>query len=733
MAGPDTRSVANGNRGLSADTTTTSGGTVPDTSPRPTGAVDDSPAPTPSADPAPGGPSDDRDSARARARDRRPDETTAAAVLPAFLSKHIPQRIYPESYKESRTFCYRHHPDFKCKRQADETTMDVLQRSLENLPQQDQQAITHVWSLFSAAPAGQRNLILHGLLSQCCFPQLSYVSSMLRDLIRIDFVSALPAEVAFKILCYLDAASLCKAAQVSRRWKELADDDIVWHRMCEQHIDRKCTKCGWGLPLMERERLKESRDDMRARAAGLRQQSRADRAAGALPAPAPPPPAEDVADADAANADRALGTKRPADGETAPAKRIKCDPARTTRPWKDVYSERLKVEQNWRRGRYKLRVFKGHTDGIMCLQFDHDILITGSYDTTVKVWCIETGKLLRTLTGHVRGVRALQFDENKLITGSMDRTLKIWNYRTGECLSTLRGHTDGVSSLNFDETLLASGSADSTIRIWNFKEKSFFTLRGHRDWVNAVRIHSPSRKLFSASDDTTVRMWDLDTRECVRIFGGTHSVMRTGGLFPREDRDADAEGAPDAVPDTPQLPLPAPGARDDQSHFGQVQCVLPIVLDDDEDDDEPKIEAVPDTATCSPPAAPTEFAPAVDAPVPDVPVDAPAVREEKAHRLPHILTCSLDNTIKLWNTKTGDCERTLFGHVEGVWGMAADTFRIVTGAHDRLVKVWDLQTGRCLHTLSGHTGPVTCVGLSDSRLASASDDGQVRLYSFGVE
>lgn len=70
------------------------------------------------------------------------------------------------------------------------------------------------------------------------FPQLSQVSSILKDLIRIDFISALPTEVAFKILCYLDTASLCRAAQVSKRWKMLADDDVVWYRMCEQHIDK---------------------------------------------------------------------------------------------------------------------------------------------------------------------------------------------------------------------------------------------------------------------------------------------------------------------------------------------------------------------------------------------------------------------------------------------------------------------------------------------------------------
>jgi F-box/WD-40 domain protein MET30 len=40
----------------------------------------------------------------------------------------------------------------------------------------------------------------------------------------------------------------------------LADDDLLWRRMCGQHIERKCVKCGWGLPLLERRRLRSELD-----------------------------------------------------------------------------------------------------------------------------------------------------------------------------------------------------------------------------------------------------------------------------------------------------------------------------------------------------------------------------------------------------------------------------------------------------------------------------------------
>ncbi|KAJ8583069.1 WD40 repeat-like protein, partial [Rhizopogon salebrosus TDB-379] len=142
---------------------------------------------------------------------------------------------------------------------------------------------------------------------------------------------------------------------------------------------------------------------------------------------------------------------------------------------------------------------------------------------------------------HTRAVRALQFDEAKLITGSTDHTIRVWNWRSGECIRTLEGHTDGVVCLNFDSNVLASGSVDTTVKVWNFCTGEAFTLRGHREWVNSVRLWDTGEQaspqvgesmtcgssgepkicqgklLFSASDDGSIRLWDLARRTCVRV------------------------------------------------------------------------------------------------------------------------------------------------------------------------------------------------------------------------
>ncbi|KAG8531413.1 uncharacterized protein KY384_003042 [Bacidia gigantensis] len=633
---------------------------------------------------------------------KQADETVAP-----FLAKHIPSQyarigahspLIRNAKNPNTKYCYRHRPDLKCRRSANEPSMDQLQHELEDLTQADQQAIAHIWSIFSASPAKQRTLILQGILTQCCFPQLSFLSSNVRELIRIDYLTALPPEVSFRILCFLDTTSLCKAAQVSQRWRALADDDVVWHRMCEQHIDRKCVKCGWGLPLLERKKLRESKRQIQLRATGrgLNEWS-----PNITPYPEqtqnPHITQGDLSHVESKNNELNQGldgdslqfeltgpganTGTPGDSETYFQPR--------TRPWKDVYKDRFMVGTNWKYGRCTTNIFRGHQNGVMTLQFDDRILVTGSYDTTIKVWDIRIGEELRTLRGHTSAVRCLQFDDTKLISGGLDNKIKIWNWRTGECLSTLLGHSGGIISLHFDSSILVTGSADNTIRIWNFDDKSASVLRGHADWVNSVKIDSPSRTVFSASDDSTVKLWDLDSKLCIKTFEG---------------------------------------------HVGQVQQIVPLSPDyvfEDSDDDVSDHDG-----TCTTPSATSESHAHPQLPqfTDQQPIIEPFSPHFKSGDRPlpprYILTGALDSTIRLWDTYTAKSIRTYFGHVEGVWALAADTLRIVSGAQDRTVKVWDTK-GKCERTFGGHTGPVTCIGLSDQRMCSGAEDGELLSWTKG--
>ncbi|KAJ8127630.1 hypothetical protein O1611_g6009 [Lasiodiplodia mahajangana] len=345
-----------------------------------------------------------------------------------------------------------------------------------------------------------------------------------------------------------------------------------------------------------------------------------------------------------------------------------------TRPWKEVYKERLLVGLNWKYGRYKVTVLEGHTDSVMCLKIYNNYLVTGSYDATIRLWNLDSGSLIRTFLGHTAGIRALQFDGSKIISGSLDETIKIWNWQTGQCLLTISNHNDALVGLDLAGKILASSSMDRTIKIWNFEGKEAFTLRGHKDDVNSVNMDTASRTLISASDDFTLRLWDLDTRQCIRVFEGHCGPVQQALFSPVE-------------PEYSNLLESSPLA-DHPGHENNMEALRP---------------SYGNGFTSCP---------------------------ERSLPPPYVISGSLDNTLRVWDTATGACVRVDFGHTGGVWSFATDSLRVVSGAGDSLVKVWDAITGNCLRTLTGHEGPVTCIGLTDSILATGSDDCRIIVYNF---
>ncbi|KAI9019497.1 quinon protein alcohol dehydrogenase-like superfamily [Phycomyces nitens] len=616
-------------------------------------------------------------------KDNKPD-------IHDFLSRHVPAQL-----ANPRKLCYRHRPDLVRKRVPDSFNTQDVQQQMEKLPMADKEAISHIWSLFSAAPDEQRILILKGLLSTCCMPQLSFLFDAIKPLLRIDFISILPREVSLHVFSYLDATSLCNAAQVSQTWRSLADDDALWHRMCEQHIDKKCTKCGWGLPLLD----KKKRPNPRRPTTVFRTTPVSVLPLGTACGPtAATNPNSTITTDGFVKPKRQKTEARVESIDTAsyPASQPLVPLVR--RPWKDVYSERLIVERNWRQNKFQGRVLRGHTDGVMCVQFCDaaGILMTGSYDKTIRVWNMETGELIRVLTGHARCVRALQFDEAKLVTGAMDNTLKIWNWHTGQCIRTLQGHTGGVLSLHFDSRILASGSTDHTIRVWNFEAGECCTLTGHTEWVNSVRIYG-DHTLVSGGDDATIRVWDLTTRTCTSVLKGHVGQV--------------------------QIAIPSPKGF---THRFTPEATEAAAMATSRAASRTAARARPLTASgVALPGCATDNSPGIQEQV-----ESPSTNCSSLSDRPIIMSGSLDNTIKIWDMTTGQCLRTLFGHVEGVWGLAYDKLRIVSGSHDKTIRIWDTENGRCMHPLEGHNGPVTAVALSDTKIVSASDDGDIRIWDY---
>jgi len=104
---------------------------------------------------------------------------------------------------------------------------------------------------------------------------------------------------------------------------------------------------------------------------------------------------------------------------------------------------------------------------------DGQTLVSSSYDRTIKVWNLRTGRLQYTLSGHTGRVWAIAINPDGETLASTSRDgVRLWNLKTGERLALLTAHKDWVQSVAFspDGRLLASGGFDKTIKIWQAAE-----------------------------------------------------------------------------------------------------------------------------------------------------------------------------------------------------------------------------------------------------------------------
>ena len=77
------------------------------------------------------------------------------------------------------------------------------------------------------------------------------------------------------------------------------------------------------------------------------------------------------------------------------------------------------VLQIWDRNNLEcVQVLTGHTGSVLCLQYDENIIISGSSDSTVRVWSVKTGEMLNTLIHHCEAVLHLRFCDGIMVTCS---------------------------------------------------------------------------------------------------------------------------------------------------------------------------------------------------------------------------------------------------------------------------------------------------------------------------
>ncbi|OMH85547.1 Cell division control protein 4 [Zancudomyces culisetae] len=270
---------------------------------------------------------------------------------------------------------------------------------------------------------------------------------------------------------------------------------------------------------------------------------------------------------------------------------------------------------------------------------------------------------------------------------------------------------DVVTCIQFDRNRVVAGFENTRILVYDINDAGVVNeLVGHEGGVWALGL--VGNTVVSGSTDRTVRVWNVTTGRCTHVFHGHSSTVRCLQIMlPVDVRTAAQRRAGVTAIYEPEFPLIVTGSRDSTLRVWK----LP------EPDTENSMQSEPYS---------DEGYEEGDAYLMYVWVGHSQSVRAVTSVGALAISGSYDNTIRVWDTVTGECLRTLVGHVDKVYSLAVDEERriIFSGSMDGDIRQWSLDTGACLRTLEGH---ITLVGLLSFRnnvLVSGGADSTLRVW-----
>ena len=120
---------------------------------------------------------------------------------------------------------------------------------------------------------------------------------------------------------------------------------------------------------------------------------------------------------------------------------------------------------------------------------------------------------IATLLGHTGPVNSLETVDSMILSGSWDTTAKLWSIETGNCLATLEGHAYAVTVFFTSGKFIITGSQDGSLHLWDITGKRLKTVtKAHENIVRGI-TEIQGIGILTCSNDSKVKLWSLDLDE----------------------------------------------------------------------------------------------------------------------------------------------------------------------------------------------------------------------------